>query len=870
VPTTVLGSIRIRLAALIFALVAVMIGAGIAASYYEIRRSALAIASERLVALTTQLGPIIATSPTRSRNAVRTLARDPSVIEALRSSDPITRAVAGATLSRALGPSIVAELRDSAGVLVASTNGANPASAAVPNLGAAADTVTPLHWQNDSLFFSAVARVMHEDRLVGYLSLRQRIQTDAQQRSSLSALVGSQANILLGNATGGAWTDMERQVPGPPLDPATITGVVSYPARDGTMELAAATPVPGTPWTLVIEFPREPVLAPARTALTRLSVLGILVLGISLIFAWGISQSLTSPIQRLADTASAIGTGDFSKRVSSGRVDEIGVLERSFDHMAVTLAEGRRQLREDARVLEEQNATLARVSAELDAALAGAPVAIASYDTELRVGRVNARFAELTGLGAEAHIGRPVAEVAPGLARAAEAHFRHVLQTSESVAGIEIVAAMPAEPEKERDWLASFYPIRTAGGELIGAGSVLLDLTDYRALERQLLQAQKMEAVGRLAGGVAHDFNNILTAISNFTQFAIASLPDGSPARRDIEQVQEAAARATTLTRQLLAFSRQQVMLPRVIDVNSVVREIEPMMRRLIGADVELRTTLDDALWSVKADPGQLEQVLVNLVVNARDAMPNGGAITIATGRVILDEEYVRDGHPGASVGPHVLLAVSDTGSGMDADTRGRIFEPFFTTKGPGRGTGLGLSMVYGIVKQTGGSIWVYSEPGHGTTFKIYLPRHVGTAESVPRYEVPSVGNAPPSTILLVEDDAQVRLVSRRTLERFGHTVIEARDGRHALDVLAVLPRETQIDLVVSDLVMPEIGGRELVSRLRADGRDTRVLFMSGYALDAVNRQLMLDPRDAFLEKPFTPDQLARRVHEVLAVAAAE
>jgi CheY-like chemotaxis protein len=330
-----------------------------------------------------------------------------------------------------------------------------------------------------------------------------------------------------------------------------------------------------------------------------------------------------------------------------------------------------------------------------------------------------------------------------------------------------------------------------------------------------------------------------------------------------MEQVLQAAGRATTLTKQLLAFSRQQVLQPQILDLSAVVRGIEPMLRRIIGEHIELRTSLAPSIWSVRADRGQVEQVILNLVVNARDAMPEGGLLTIGTSMEQLTDDYVREGHPDASAGPHVMLFVADTGTGMDAATRSRIFEPFFSTKEPGRGTGLGLAMVYGVVRQSGGSVWVYSEPGHGTSFKIYLPRFVGAQDAPEVPEVlPPQAEVPRSIILIVEDEQQVRLVARRTLEQLGHTVLEAVNGQNALDIV----RETvgPIDLVITDLVMPRLGGRELGERLKAMGHEAAILYMSGYTGDAVTQRAMVDEGSDFLEKPFTPDQLLRRVDEIL------
>jgi PAS domain S-box-containing protein len=388
------------------------------------------------------------------------------------------------------------------------------------------------------------------------------------------------------------------------------------------------------------------------------------------------------------------------------------------------------------------------------------------------------------------------------------------------------------------------------------------DVTERKRLEDQLRQSQKIEAVGQLAGGIAHDFNNLLTAITGYSDLLLEDLGPQDPRRHDLEEIRKAARRAASLTQQLLAFSRKQVLQPQVLDLNQVVANAEQLLRRLIGEHIALRTIADPALGTTKADPAQLEQVIVNLAVNARDAMPHGGQLTIETKNVDLDAAYTAT-HPAITPGPYVVLAVSDTGIGMDEDTRARMFEPFFTTKGPGKGTGLGLSTVHGIVNQSGGAIWVYSEIGKGTTFKIYLPRIAGKARPIGASAPPAALPRGTETVLLVEDEPALRAVARRTLERQGYVVLEASHGEMALDIAA---RHTgALDLLMTDVVMPGISGRELATRLVAARPRVRVLFTSGYTDDAIVHHGVLEAGIQFLQKPFTPSALARKVREVLA-----
>ena len=468
------------------------------------------------------------------------------------------------------------------------------------------------------------------------------------------------------------------------------------------------------------------------------------------------------------------------------------------------------------------------------------------------VREANRGFAQMFGTTVDAVIGKSVGDfVAPELR---EAVIRRLQAGDEGAFNVVGIRADGRRIEVET--VAKVYehgdrPLRL---------TALRDVTDRRQLENQFRQSQKMEAVGRLAGGVAHDFNNLLTVITSYSQLLLDDLGASDPRRADLEEIRKAAAGAATLTRQLLAFSRQQVLEPRVLDLNVVVAGAGKMLKRLIGEDIELVTDLVADLGTIKADPGQLEQVIMNLAVNARDAMPMGGKLTIATRNTdVAEGERL---HGLVPAGRYALLSVGDSGVGMDEQTQARIFEPFFTTKEQGKGTGLGLATVYGIVKQSEGFIIAESEIGRGTTFNAYLPRVDLRADT-------DVGNTSPpaslqgtETVLVAEDAGGVRTVARQVLKRHGYVVLTAADGQSALDLAA--EQEGPIHLLVTDVIMPEMSGRQLADRLRELRPSLKVLFVSGYTDDAIVRHGILEPGIAFLQKPFTPESLARKVREVL------
>ncbi|MEW6721239.1 MAG: PocR ligand-binding domain-containing protein [Thermodesulfobacteriota bacterium] len=462
---------------------------------------------------------------------------------------------------------------------------------------------------------------------------------------------------------------------------------------------------------------------------------------------------------------------------------------------------------------------------------------------------VNEAFGRLTGL--KDVVGRNVTEVVPGLREANPELFE--------ILGRVASTGKPEQFEMYLAPMAAWYSISAYSPEPGCFIAVFDNVTEKMELEERLRQSQKMDAVGRLAGGVAHDFNNLLTVINGSSELLLGELDPASPLRQEAEEIRKAGERATSLTRQLLAFSRRQMLQPRILDLNETVSGIEPMLRRLIGENIALRIDLGEGLGKVKADPAQIDQVILNLAVNARDAMPGGGTLTLRTADVPYDERFGKR-HPSAVPGPHVLLSVEDTGTGIRKEVLERIFEPFFTTKPKGAGTGLGLSTVFGIVQQSQGHIDVRSEVGKGTAFEVLLPRTEGEVESQPPVPPePARGNA---TVLLVEDEDSVRKIIDRILSGNGYRVILAREGGEALSISA--EHAGPIDLLITDVVMPGIGGRELAARIGRSHPGIPVLYISGYTDEAVSHRGLLDTGIPFLQKPFTSGALLRKVAEVI------
>ena len=607
----------------------------------------------------------------------------------------------------------------------------------------------------------------------------------------------------------------------------------------------------------MVETSRASALAHAYTVLWRMAAFAGLILVLAAAGAWALSGRVTRPFSELADAADAISHGDYSRRVTVARHDEVGAVAVSFNRMAESITAAR-------AILESQVARVAESEARLQRVVGASSAVI----YELRFSDEGVRL-EWISDNVTRVLGYQVAEVYGPAWWSSNIHPEDRDSLDRRTVPESYKDGVNEYRFRTRDgtyrWLREEHRlVFDADQHPVAVVGAWLDITDQRELEHQFRQAQKMEAVGRLAGGVAHDFNNLLTVIRSYADLVLLELADNDPKRGELLEIRGAADRAAALARQMLAFSRKQVLLPRAFDFNDLVKGFEAMLSRALPADVRPILRLSRTLGVMKADTGQIEQVLMNLALNAADAMPEGGELTIETANATLDTGYAQR-HAGVTPGEYVMLAVSDTGTGMDAATREHIFEPFYTTKPVGKGTGLGLSTVYGIVKQNGGHIWVYSELGHGTTFKLYFPRvyePISAPRSIPAGVRTPGTESPTETVLVVEDDPSVRTTLVRILRRQGYTVLPAAHGGEAMRIAAAHPGA--IDLVISDLMMPEMSGREFVDRFSATRPDTSVLFMSGYTDDDAQQRGLFGEHRAFIEKPFTVDQITRKVREVL------
>ena len=975
--TTSAPSLTPRLVLLIGGLVVGVTIVYATAAYVEMRRTAYAIAANRLTALSAEMVRGLVASRRQFSAVTRTVAEQPAVNAYLAQPSPALRPAAESALRTAFAPTdqtLAVQLLDrhrrpllSVAAVGEWTGPALDASVVPDAATSDSAAIGLLTGIGDSVAFPLTVPAGAPGQPSGYVVQWRRFRITGLDQ--VSRLLGARTDIYLGNRTGRVWTDFTRLVEPPAADDSALGGLMAYTRSRIGAVLAIATPVATTPWRVLVETSHDAVMAPARSFLLRLSVLGVIILALGLSATVWLSRRLTRPLARLADAAKQVADGDYSQHIGlAPRDDELGRLAESFDSMVsrVQAAFGAQRSaeeyyrrlfeavplplwvvdRDSARFLAVNDVALAHYGysreeflamtiADLRAPDSRPPVRDANreHDVDVLAGgawrhvtqdgtvidvETRARAIVFGGQHAAITVVNDVTERnrAAEAMRRSEAKYQALIREAPtgitlSTLGGNLLAANPAflammgftsesealavdtrqlyeAPGTRAELLDALehgnhidrkeIALRRTDGSLITARCTIRlvtdpstgeqhieaiseDVTEQRKIERQFQQAQKMEAVGQLAGGIAHDFNNMLTVIISYSDLLLAGLGADDARREEVLAIRAAGKSAATLTRQLLIFSRQQVVQPRVMHLNDLVVDTGAMLNRLIGESIVLQTVLDPDAGAVKVDQGQMEQVIVNLAVNARDAMPDGGRLLIESKNVTFDAAYaVRNRlYP---AGRYVSLIVSDNGLGMDEEMQARIFEPFFTTKEPGKGTGLGLATVYGIVKQSGGYISVYSEPGNGTSFKIYFPRIDESDAPVERVSasVPAVGGT--ETLLVVEDDETVRKMVRLILERDGYIVLAVPNGEEALALATA--HGGPIDLLVTDVVMPGISGRVLADRFAALRPESRLLFVSGYTDDALVYHGVLEAGMHYLEKPFTPDSLSRMVRRVL------
>src|SRR5262245_3721249 len=698
---------------------------------------------------------------------------------------------------------------------------------------------------------------------LGFILVRSIVTTSSE--NAVGRLIGTGATLLLGNRSGDVWTDLTHRVKGPGIN-VTHLGPATYRAPDGTTRMGALAQVRETPFTVWVEFSRTAIVAPAWTFLRNIATVGLILIVAGSVVVRVVAHRMTTPLVDLTNAAESIAAGDYARRPpGTTRRDEIGRLSAAFNLMAEHVQakheglEARVQERTDALIaLQSVEAALIESERAFRSTFDDAPLGIAQVSIDGRWIRVNRHLESILGSTSNELAGQSLLDV---------------FHPNDSTFSLATAATAPGDREervRRKDgrfvWVRlTISPVRDSSGDPQHLVVILEDVSERRRLEERLRESEKLEAIGRLAGGVAHDFNNLLTAIIGYAQLLAESIDPDDPKAEDVEEIIKAAERSAALTGQLLAFSRKQVLVPAILDVNTLVRETAVLLRRVIGEHIDLITTLAPDLEPVSADRTPLQQIVINLVVNARDAMPSGGPLPIETADVVSGQ--ATESHTAVSEpGRYVMLTVNDTGVGMDAETKLRVFEPFFTTKEQGRGTGLGLATVYGIVKQSGGFIDVQSEPDQGAIFRLYLPAVPGARAAVARRDAKQSIKLGNETILVVEDERAVRSMTRVILERAGYRVVEAAAPEEVHESLR--SRSSAIDLMISDVVMPGAHGPALFKQLVVEHPSLRVLYMSGYADDEIIRAGRLEGGENFMEKPFTSQRLLEKVREILDTAS--
>jgi PAS domain S-box-containing protein len=719
-------SLERKLPLLIATLLCAVVGAFGLFAHKELEKAFEAAAAARLVAAAHRMSALLAQTAIAIRKEGDTFARDPAIAAMLTgtaspvpsSADPFLSAVPNAVrgVSRALWT------RDCHRVAASGALARTPVLATCPGnqRGPAARRygLQPLIGLGDSIMYALILPVVRASDTLGFF-VQARVISDAPSARVVTSLLGRDAIMMVGNATGeSVWTNLATRVTGPST--ASPRGVAErYVPAIGPPQLGVMLDVPSTPWVTWAEMPYESAVAGLYQPVRNVAAFAVLCIAVGVFAAWLLSRHVTRPIAELTRAEEEFAAGDYGRRVKTGRGDELGHLLTSFNGMAERVEASNAKINTAFTLMKAANRDRESAQSLLDEVLSQAPIGIAVFDTEMRFVKLNDAFAALTGLPAEAHIGQDVGTMMPAMSPTPRERISWVLASGETTTNQ--LSSSVGEGVK-RHWLGSYFPVRGPAGEVARACAILVDTTAHRELEAQFLHAQKMDAVGRLAGGVAHDFNNLLTIISSYSEMALQSLPPEDDLYGDMKEIHTAAGRAARLTKQLLAFSRKQVLAPKVLDLNRVAAEMERMLRRLISEEITFVLETGAEMGCIRADAGQIEQVIMNLVLNARDAMPEGGTLLVRTADVSVPTDLLMESVT-IRAGEYVTLSVTDSGTGMTDETRSHLFEPFYTTKGSGLGTGLGLSTVYGIIKQSGGEIAVRTELGRGSTFVAYLPR---------------------------------------------------------------------------------------------------------------------------------------------------
>ncbi len=607
----------------------------------------------------------------------------------------------------------------------------------------------------------------------------------------------------------------------------------------------------GLGWTLILEHDSKEIFAPIAKLRNAILIISLAVTIFAILTGFLFSRYISEPITKLRDAAVEIGKGNLNTKIEVKSHDEIGLLAKTFKHMALNLAEDitqREQTEKALRESEQKYRTLFEESKDV--------VYISTPEGNFL--DINQAGVELFGYASREELMQ--IDITHDLHL--NPHTRHELQQQLDNQGFikDSEVVFRRKDGQHVTVLLTANAVKDEKGVIIAYRGIMTDITERKRLEQQLIQAQKMEAVGQLAGGIAHDFNNILTAIIGFGTLVKMETPKNDPLQSYITQILTSANRAANLTQALLAFSRKQIISPKPVDLNEIIRGVKSILSRIIGEDIDLSIVLSDQDLIAMADSTQMEQVLMNLATNARDAMPNGGSLVISTNRVELDNEFIKV-HGYGKPGAYALITIEDTGYGIDGETEKRIFEPFFTTKEVGKGTGLGLSMVYGIINQHDGHINLYSKPGIGTTFKIYLPLIQSKIEETERKDFPVLKGGE-ETVLIAEDDVQVRELTKEVLIGYGYKVIEAKDGVDAVQIFN--ENKDEVKLLILDVIMPKKNGKEAYDEIKDIRPEVKAIFISGYTADMIHKKGILEEGLNFISKPILPDELLRKIREVL------